>query len=65
MLVITIRIMGGADMLETEGLMLESVCVSYIRAGCKMELPFVSICLIWAEASEAVAIVRPRSHKAL
>jgi hypothetical protein len=56
---------GGTDTLETEGLMLQGMHVSHVRAGCEAELPVVNISSVWTEVSEAVAIVRPRSHKAL
>jgi hypothetical protein len=57
--------MGGADMLKTEGLVLQGIHVSHVRAGCEAELPVVSIGLVWTEAGKTVATVRPRSHKAL
>jgi hypothetical protein len=56
---------GGADTLKTEGLMLQGMHVSHVRAGHKAELPVISVRLIWTEASKAMAIIRPRSHKAL
>jgi hypothetical protein len=56
---------GGADTLKTEGLVLQGMCVSHVRAGCEAELPVVSIGLVWMEAGKMVTIVRPRSHKAL
>jgi hypothetical protein len=56
--------MGGANALKTEGLVLESMRMSYMGAGCQVELPIISICTIWTEEGEAVCIVRPRSHKA-
>jgi hypothetical protein len=52
-------------MLKTEGLMLQGVRMSHVRAGCEVELPHVSISLIWTEIGKVMAIVRPRSHKAL
>jgi hypothetical protein len=55
---------GGADTLKTEGLMLQGMRVSHMRAGCEAELPVVSIGLVWMEASKTVTIIRPRSHKA-
>ena len=64
MLVITIRIVGGADTFKTEGLMLESMCMGYMGAGCQVELPIVSICTMWMKGGEAVYIIRPRLHKA-
>ena len=57
--------MGGADALETEGLMLQGMHMSHVRMGCEAELPCVSISVVWMELSEMVAIIRPRSHKAL
>ena len=56
--------MGRADMLETEGLMLQGVRMSHVRAGCEAELPHVSIGSVWMEIGKMMAIVRPRSHKA-
>jgi hypothetical protein len=56
--------MGGTDMLKTEGLVLQGRCMSHVRTGCEAELPRVSIGSVWMEISKAVAIVRPRSHKA-
>ena len=29
-----------------------------------MELPIISICMVWAKGSETVCIIGPRSHKA-
>jgi len=57
--------MGGANTLKTEGLMLQGMCVSHVRAGCKVELPVISICSIRTETGEAMATVRPRPHKAI
>jgi hypothetical protein len=51
-------------MLKTEGLVLQGIYVSHVRVGCEAKLPVVSIRPIWMEVSEAMAIVRPRSHKA-
>ena len=56
--------MGGADTLETEGLVFQGVCVSHVRASCEVELPIVSIGPVWTEVGKAVTIVRPRTHKA-
>jgi hypothetical protein len=56
--------MGRADTLETEGLVLQGVHMSHVRAGCKVELPYVSIGSVWTEIGKTMAIVRPRSHKA-
>jgi hypothetical protein len=55
---------GGADMLKTEGLVLQGMCMSHMRASCEAELPIVSISSVWMEVGKLVAIVRPRSHKA-
>jgi hypothetical protein len=63
-LVITIRIMSGADALKIEGLVLESMYMGHMGAGCQAELPIISICTMRMEGGEAVCIVRPRSHKA-
>jgi hypothetical protein len=63
-LVITIRIMGGADALKTEGLVLKSMHMGHMGAGCQVELPIVTICMIRMKGGEAVHIIRPRSHKA-
>jgi hypothetical protein len=41
-----IREMGEADMLKTEGLMLQGVHMSHIRAGYKPELLVISICVV-------------------
>jgi hypothetical protein len=56
---------GGADALETEGLVLQGVRVSYVRASCEAELPIISIGSVQTKVGEAVTTVRPRSHKAL
>ena len=56
--------MGGAGALETEGLVLQGVCVSHVRVSCEVELSIVSIGPVWMEGGKAVTIVRPRSHKA-
>ena len=57
--------MGGADLLETEGLVFQAVYMSHMRVGCEAELPIVSVHPIRVELSEVVTIVRPRLHKAL
>jgi hypothetical protein len=57
--------MGGADTLKTEGLVLQGMHVSHVRAGCEAELPTVSIRPVWTEAGKTVTIIRPGSHKAL
>jgi hypothetical protein len=64
MLVITIRIMGRADTLKTEGLVLECVCMSHMGAGCQAELLIVGICAIRMERGVTVHIIRLSSHKA-
>jgi hypothetical protein len=56
--------MGEADALKTEGLMLESMHMGHIGAGCQAELPIISICTMWMERSKMMCIIRPRSHKA-
>jgi hypothetical protein len=56
---------GGANTLKTEGLVLQGMRVSHVRAGCEAELPIIAICSVWTEASKAIAIVGPRLHKAL
>jgi hypothetical protein len=62
--VITIRIMGGADALKTEGLVLESMCMGHMGAGCQVELPVISICVVGMKDSEMMHIIGPRLHKA-
>jgi hypothetical protein len=62
--IITIREVGRADTLKTEGLVLQGVCVSHMRVGCKMELSIISIHVVWIEEGEVVCIVGPGSHKA-
>jgi hypothetical protein len=57
--------MGGADSLEAEGLVLQGVYVSHVWASRELELPIVSVTTVRTELSEAMATVRPRSHKAL
>jgi hypothetical protein len=64
LLITTIEIVGGADTLKTEGLVLQDMRVSYVRVGCEVELPVVSVGPVWMEAGKTMAIVRPRSHKA-
>jgi hypothetical protein len=61
----TIREMGGADSLRTEGLVLQGMYVSYMRTGCKTELPVVSICSIWMEVGKVMTIVGPGLQKAI
>jgi hypothetical protein len=63
--VITIRVMGGTDALKTEGLMLGSMHMGHMGAGCQAELPIVSICMIWMKRGKTMHIIRPRSHKAI
>jgi hypothetical protein len=62
--VITIRIMGGTDVLKTEGLVLKSMCMGHMGMGCQAELPIISICMMWMEKGETMCIIWPRSHKA-
>ena len=57
--------MGGADLLETEGLVFQTVYMSHVRVGHEAELPIVSVRPIRAELSKAITIVRPGLHKAL
>ena len=64
MLITTVRVVGGANVLKTEGLMLQGMPMAHVRAGCEVELPVVSISLVWTELGKMVAIVRPRMHKA-
>jgi hypothetical protein len=64
MLVITIRVMGRANMLKTEGLVLKSMCMSYIGVGSQVELPIVCIGTVWMKGTEAMCAIGPRSHKA-
>jgi len=52
-------------MLKTEGLVLQGMYMSHVRAGCEAELLAVSIRPVWTEAGKLVTIVRPGSHKAL
>ena len=56
--------MSGADTLETEGLMLESMLMSDMRVGCKAEGHIITISMVGVKGGEAVCSVRPRSHKA-
>jgi hypothetical protein len=60
----TIREVGRADMLKTEGLVLQGMHVSHVRAGCKTELPIISIHAVWMEDGKVVCIIGPGSHKA-
>jgi hypothetical protein len=62
--VIIIRVMGGANMLKTEGLMLESVYMGQIGAGCQAEFPIISICAIGAKGSETMHVIGLGLHKA-
>ena len=64
MLVTTIRVVCRTDTFEAEGLVLETMLVSHIRAGCKAKGCIVSISVIRAKEGEVVCIVRPRLHKA-
>jgi hypothetical protein len=50
---------GGADTLKTEGLVLQGMHMSHVRAGCELELPAVSIRPVWMEVGKAVIIIRP------
>jgi hypothetical protein len=60
----TIRVVSGADALKTEGLVFESVHMGYMRMACQVELPILSICMVWAKGSKTMHIIGPRSHKA-
>jgi hypothetical protein len=64
MLVITIRVMGRANTLKTEGLMLKAMRMGHMGMGCQAELPIISICMVWVKMGEVVCIVGPRLHKA-
>jgi hypothetical protein len=64
MLVITIRIMGRANTLKTEGLVLKAMHMDHMGMGHQAELSIISICTVWAKRGEAMHIVGPRSHKA-
>jgi hypothetical protein len=55
---------GGADALETEGLVLQSMPMAHVRAGREAELPVISIGSVWTKFSKTMATVRPRIHKA-
>ena len=46
--------MGGADVLKTEGLMLESMHMGNMGVGCQAELPIVSICTVTLQAGHKV-----------
>jgi hypothetical protein len=48
--------------LVTEGLVLESMPMGHMRAGCQAELPIVSVCMVWTEAGKSVCIIGPRSY---
>jgi hypothetical protein len=56
--------MGRADSLEAEGVVLQGMYVSHVRAGHEPELPVIRVSSIWTELGKTVAIVGPRSHKA-
>jgi hypothetical protein len=56
--------MGGADALEIEGLVLESMHMGHMGAGCQVELPIIGICTVWAKGGKAMRIVGLRLHKA-
>jgi hypothetical protein len=62
--VTTIRVVYRTDTFKAEGLMLESMLMSYMRVGYKAEGCIVSIDVIRVKEGEVVCIVRPRSHKA-
>ena len=52
--------MGEADVLKTEGLVLESMCMGHMGAGSQVELPVISIYIVWMKGIEAMHIVGPR-----
>ena len=56
--------MGGADVLKTEGLVLEGMPMAHVRVGREVELPVISIGSVWTEFSKTVATVGLRTHKA-
>ena len=56
--------MGRADVLKTEGLMLQGVPMAHVRVGREAELPVISISSVWMEFGKMVGTVRPRTHKA-
>jgi hypothetical protein len=56
--------MGRANMLKTEGLMLKAMHMGYMGMGRQVELPIISIYMVWAKRDEAMSIVGLRSHKA-
>jgi hypothetical protein len=56
--------MGGADSLKAEGLVLQGMYVSHVRASREPELPIVSVNMIRMELGKTMATIRPRLHKA-
>jgi len=50
--------------LKTEGLVLESMPIGRMGAGCQAKLPIVGICMVWVKEGKAMHIIGPRSHKA-
>jgi hypothetical protein len=56
--------MGRADALKTEGLVLQGMPIAYVRVGCEVELPVISVGSVWMELSKMVGTVRPGTHKA-
>jgi hypothetical protein len=65
LLIATIGIMGRADALKTEGLVLQDMPMAHVRAGREAELPVISVSSVWMEFGKMVGAVRPRTHKAL
>jgi hypothetical protein len=64
MTVTTTRVVSGADALEAKDLMLETMHMSHVRTGCKVECCIIIISMVRAKRGEVVCTVRPRSHKA-
>jgi hypothetical protein len=56
--------MGRADVLKTEGLVLQGMPMAHVRVGREAELPVISIGSVWTELGKTVGSVRPRMHKA-
>jgi hypothetical protein len=52
--------MGKADVLKTEGLVLESIYMGHMGVSSQVELSVISICMIWMKGIEAMHIVGPR-----
>ena len=56
--------MGRADVLKTEGLVLQGMPMAHMRAGHEAELPVITISSVRTEFGKTVAIVRPGTYKA-